>query len=424
MRLGLGLVLGLGVWSTICANVANAYMDYMPSENVIAEVKDEPYRLFPKNDRYAFTIDADFFKPIFTGGDNSKFYKYDFYHGNGYWLTARGEFKPIDQFTLNLKLNLTHGTSSNGPSYLALIIPMVGLTYEEDLGGFHFKFRLSDINRQTIGTGLFIEDKETDGGYIIATKDQFTGKLMVDGTGSYRLDGGVLAVDLSFWNGYVGTSVFVNETETVFQPPQVMGTLYSKQSYDNGMGYGAEVGFDQDNWSGILYGEYRTELFNRFNLWFKPQTRYYGKGILGQLPGKVSHNYIAYDQNDKPFTNLMDIFAFGDDVNTYSAQLNLEYAFNIFYRVYAETEFLRYDYHDAGVLQQMYFRTGFKFYPFKDREDHFGFLVGNKYLIASTSQVDLSQPSRTYSPPNATDFENKPLFMQQLYFMINFTASM
>jgi len=410
--------MGLAVSGT-----ANAYLKYEPNANLIEEVKDQPYRLFPKNDHYAFAIDADFFKPIFTGGDNTKFYKYDFYHGNGYWMTARSEFRPIDTFTLDVKLNLTHGTSSNGPSYLAMIVPMVGLTFEEDLLGFHFQFRLSDINRQTIGTGLFIEEKETDGGYIIATKDQFAGKLMVDGTGSFRLEGGVVALDLSWWKGYLGASGFVQETETLYQPPQFMGTLYSKHSYDNGLGYGAEYGADENSWAAMAYGEYRTHLIDdRLNVWFKPQVRHYGRSILGSLPGKVAHNYISYDQNDKPFTTLMDIFAYGDNVNTYSAQLNLEYVFNIFYRVYAETEFLHYDYLDQGVLQQMYFRTGLKFYPFKGREDHFGFLVGNKYLIASTSQVDLNQPSRTYSPPNASDLENKPLFMQQMYFMINFTA--
>jgi hypothetical protein len=403
-------------------NQANAYLEYAPNENVIAEVKNQPFRLFPKSDHFAFTIDADFFKPIFTGGETSKFYKYDFYHGNGYWLTSRGEFKPNDQLTLNLKLNMTHGTSSNGPTYLALIYPMVGITYDENLGGFHFQFRLSDINRQTIGTGLFIEQKETDGGYVIATKDQFMGKLMVDGTGSYRLDGGVLAFDVNMWQGLVGVTAFVNETETVFKPPQLMGSIYSKHTFDNGMGYGVEAGVDEAAWAGIAYAEYRTRWFEQLNLWFKPQFRHYGRGILGALPGKVTHNYISYDQNDKPYTTLMNIFAFGDDVNTVSAQLNAEFIFNVFYRMYAETEVIHYDYRSAGVLDQVYFRTGLKFYPFKDREDYFGFLVGNKYLIASTSQVDLNAPSRTYSPPNSTDFENKPLFMKQLYFMINFNT--
>lgn len=417
-------ILGWVVGATFLSSSAMAFMPFAPNEKLIEEVKDQPFRLFPKSEKFAFAIDADFFKPIFAGGEGQKFYKYDFYHGNGYWMTTRGEFKPIPQLTLNVKVNVTHGTSSNGPTYQALIIPMVGITYNEQLGDTHFEFRLSDINRQTVGTGLFIEQKETDGGYVMVSHGDFVGKFMVDGTGSYRLDGGVLSLDLSYANGLVGLTGFVNETETVFQPPQTIATLYSKHTFDNGLGYGIEGGIDSEAKAAMVYGEYKATWFEKLNLWFKPQVRHYGKNILGSLPGKVAHNYIAYDQNDKPFTTLMNIFAYGDNVTTYSTQLNLEYVFNPFYRVYAENEYIRYDYKATGILQQVYFRTGFKLYPFKDRIDNVGFLVGNKYLIASTSQVDLNQPTRTYSPPNATDFENKPLFMKQVFFMINFTAHM
>ena len=139
------------------ASTAHAYIDYAPNANLIEEVNSHPFRLFPKSDHYAFAVDADFFKPVFIGDLQSNYYRYDAYHGNGYWLTLRGEYKPVQQVTLDLKTIVTHGTSSNGPTYNAIIVPMVGITYQEDLLGFNVKFRLSDIGRQTVGTGLFIE---------------------------------------------------------------------------------------------------------------------------------------------------------------------------------------------------------------------------------------------------------------------------
>ncbi len=399
---------------------ANAYLQYAPNDHVAEEVSEHPFRILPHSDHYAFAIDSDFFKPIFTGGDNSNYYRYDYYHGNGYWMSIRAEFKPVSKATINLKLNLTHGSSSNGPTYLAEVIPMAGFTYEESLLGFDITTRLSDIGRQTVGIGLFIEDKETDGGYIMFKRDEFVGKVMVDGTGSYRLDGGVIATDVSFWKGLVGGVLFVQETETPFHPPALMATLYSKHEWPSGIGYGAEMGIDINSWAGMAFVKYE-DTWNHFHFWLKPQARYYGPRILGDLPGKVSQNYISYDQNDKPFTNIMDIFPFGDNVVTLSSQLNAEYVFNSFYRIYAETEAVNYQYKGKGKIQELFYRSGIKFFPFKSREDNFGFLVGNKYLIASTA-VSPDSSSRTYSLPNMVDFENKPLFMNQLYFMINFQS--
>ena len=90
--------------------------------------------------------------------------------------------------------------------------------------------------------------------------------------------------------------------------------------------------------------------------------------------------------------------------------------FNSFYRVYAETEGVLFKYSNANMTRNLFFRTGFKFFLFKGREDFLGFLIGNKYLIASKTDP---QTGRYYSDPQNPDLENKPLFMNQLYVMVN-----
>ena len=403
---------------------AQAYFQYAPNANLQEELAAHPYRILPRNEHFSLALDADFFKPDFIGGSNYNFYKYDFYHGNGFWLDLRGEFKANPDLALNIETDITHGTSSNGPTYQALIIPRVGLTYRwHNFLGLDWEGRLSDVGRQTIGTGLFIEQKETEGGYLIGKSGDFIGRVIVDGTGSFRLDGGVIAADISLWNGFLGATALVQETETAFHAPQNTGTLYSRHDWDNGFGYGVEAGGNQVTYATLAYLQFKSSL-GHLNFWVKPQFRAYGEGVLGTLPGRIQHNYVSYDQNDKPFTNLMDIFSYGDHVETYSTQLNSEYVFNLFYRAYVESEFLTYQFHDRAPVRAIYFRTGFKFFPFKEREDEFGFLIGNKYLTASTSQIDQSQVQRTYSSPNIPDFENKPLFLQQLYFMFNFSAKL
>ncbi|MBC7397088.1 MAG: hypothetical protein H7333_06560, partial [Bdellovibrionales bacterium] len=324
----------------------------------------------------------------------------------------------------NLELDITHGTSSNGPTYLALIVPRVGLTYRwHHFLGLDWEARLSDIGRQTLGTGLFIEQKETEGGYVIARAEDFVAKVMVDGTGSFRLDGGVIGVDLSYQAGLIGFTSLIQETETGFHAPQFTGTFYSKHQWDNGLAYGIEAGINNAASAGLGYLIYQQSVQN-LNLWLKPQFRSYGSGILGSLPNRIQHIYLSYDQNDKPFTNLMDIFAYGDHVETYSVELKGEYVFNIFYQLFAQSEFINYQYHDRDPLKAVFVRAGFKFHPFKERSEEFGFLLGNKYLIASTSQIDSSETQRTYSSPNSPDFENKPLFIQQFYVMLNFSTKL
>jgi len=406
------------------ASQAHAYLAYAPNSNLEEEVEQHSYRILPKSEHLFLALDADFFKPVFWGFNNFNYYKYDFYHGNGYWMDLRSEFKPNSDFAVNFKASITHGTSSNGPTYLALIVPHVGITYrQQGFLGLDWEARLSDIDRQTIGVGLFIEDKETDGGYVIAKQGEFVGKIMVDGTGSYTLDGGVIAGDFSLWQGLLGFTTFLQETSTPINPPEFLSTVYSKQDWKDGFGYGVEYGGDQIATAEMAFVKYEND-FDRLHVMFKPQFRSYGKGVLGNLPGHIEPNYVSYDQNDKPYTNIMDIFALGDHVQTYSAQVNAEYTFNIFYRAFVETEFLDYQYQDRAALKSIFFRTGFKFYPFRDRPDEFGFLVGNKYLIASTAQTNAPDSARTYSSPDTPDFENKPLFMKQLYVMINFSTKM
>ena len=414
----------LFVFAFAFAGEAQAYLDYSPNANIQEEVEANPYRILPRSKNFFVALDADFFKPVFFGNDDASYYKYDYYHGNGFWMDLRTEYKPVQDLVVNLKLSITHGTSSNGPTYLAEIIPRAAITYRFKLLGFDWESRLSDINRQTIGDGLFIEDKDTEGGYLIGKRDDLTLKIMVDGTGSYQLAGGVIAGDANLWDGLFGATGFINETATSFSPSQFMGTLYTRKSWKNGLGFGAEYGGDTVAIAALAYVKYETNI-DRLHLMFKPQFRHYGRGVLGSLPGQVEQNYVSYDQNDKPFTTVMDIFPYGDNVETYSAQLNAEYVVNIFYRFYAETEYADFNFHDRDPVKNFFFRTGVKLYPFKDRIDEFGFLVGNKYLIASTSQGDPTvSNSRTYSAPDTPDFENKPLFMRQLYWMINFSTHM
>ena len=408
-------ILSLGL---LLSGTALAYMDYAPNEQLFRQVENESFRILPRTEKWVFAVDADFFKPMFLGSNDANLYKFDFYHGNGFWLNFRSEYRPVDDLSINIKLDLTQGTSSNGPTFLAFVIPHVGLTYRvPGLLGLDWEFRLSDIVRQTVGTGLFVEMKETVGGSITAASDGFQAKLMVDGTGSFRLDGGLAALDVSFAHGLIGGTLLVQEIQTDFRAPRMTGTFYSRANYDNGFSYGVEAGANSNATASLAYLELKRDA-GLLGYRIKPQYRHYGSRILGLLPGRIMHNFVAYDQNDKPYTSLMNIMAFGDDVDTFTLQTDAELRFNVFYRLFAETEYVSWFFKGRPDLRTLFYRAGIRFTPFKDRDDEFAFLVGNRYLNAST----LTAAGRTYTSPVYPDLENKPLFIRQLYLMVNYSV--
>jgi len=411
----LGILLGLTFPLT-----AQAYFKYAPNRDLRKQVESETFRILPRDETYVLALDGDFFKPVFLDPRNLEYYRYDFYHGNGYWLDFRGEFSPLENLVLNLKTTFTQGTSSNGPTFGTVVIPRVGLTYrQQGFLGFEWETRLSDIDRQTLGAGLFIEMRETVGGYIKASKEHYDLRLLVDGTGSFTLDGGVAALEVMYRKGLLGATLMMLETEVPYDPPKFTATLLSQSRFENGLAYRIELGGNERNYAAMAGMDYEVT-WGDLTVYAKPQYRHYGRKLFGDLAGAISQNYVSYDQNDKPFTTALNIFAYGDNVNTYSGQTGFEYRFNHFYRAYAKTELFSFRFQDRSEVSGIFYRAGFRFFPFKNREDEFGVLMGNQYLIAST----LVDGTRAFSPPDQVDLENKPLFMQQTYWMVNFSIKL
>jgi hypothetical protein len=399
---------------------AHAFFQYAPNRDLRKELEGKAFRVLPRSGTFALALDGDFFKPVFLNPGNLDYYREDFYHGNGYWLDLRGEVQPVENLLLNLRTTFTQGTTSNGPTLNALVIPRLGLTYRQNgFLGVQWESRLGDIDRQTLGSGIFFEMKEMAGGYIKASSGDFTARLVVDGTGGFTLDGGVAALEVLYQGGLLGATVMMLEQEVGYRPPQFTGTLLSKGTIFEGLGYRAEAGGNTNGFAALAGLDYNLVL-DSFRIYLKPQYRHYGRKLFGDLAGAINQTYVGYDQNDKPFATALNIFAYGDNVEAASSQAGVEYRVNHFYGIYAASELFSFNFNDRSDVSGVFYRAGFRFFPFHDREDEFGFHVGNQYLIAST----LGDGGRTTSAPNQVDFENKPLFMQQTYWMINFSIKM
>lgn len=394
---------------------AEAYLAYNHNRNVREEVQSQPFRIFPGSEKWAFAVDADFFKPLFLNNLNSERYVYDYYHGNGFWMDGRFEFAPVQNLIFNIKSTLTQGTSSNGPGYLFVPYARVGVTYRFLSSDIQNEFRLSDVDRQTVGLGLFVEDKIVNGAYW---KSEWAGaqfKFLVDGTGNFKLDGGLYAAELSIANGGLGGSIFVFETERYGDyTTSPTGTVFTRWGGGN-LRAGFEGAFNYRAYAGMGYLDWKWSS-EPWTIRFKPQARYYGSKIMGNLPGNIENIYVAYEMNDLPFLNFMSLMSKGDDVIAYGALLNIAYRPNHFYQLFFEGEPVYFDFVKQENYRYPFFRTGFKLFPMVGREDSLGFLIGNKFLSASSNSFGF----RRYTTPTDVDLENRTIFVEQFYMMFNF----
>lgn len=398
------------------SNSAHAYLSYNYNQNLRQELASQPYRILPINEKWAFAIDADFYKPVFLNNLNSESYTFDFNHGNGYWLDLRAEFSPVRNLVFNLKTTFTQGTSSNGPSYLFTPFARVGVSYRFGEDSTEHEIRLSDIDRQTIGNGIFVEDKVIAGGYWKSTWDETQLRFLIDGTGTFQLDGGMYATELSFFNRGLGASLYLFEAGRFGDyNTSPTGTVFGRLGGGN-LTTGFEGAFNYRSWAGLVYLKWRVTS-EPWSFEIKPQVRYYAKKIMGNLAGDIENVYVAYELNDTPFMNFMSIMSYGDDVLAYGSLAKVSYRPNHFYQLYFEGEPTFLAYRGAlAPLKFLFFRTGFKLYPMQNREDALGFLIGNKYLAASSSSFGF----RRYTTPVDVDIENRSIFIKQLYMMFNF----
>lgn len=190
----------------LCLSIAfdQAYAGYAsprPNHDLRQELEGDPDRLIPSFEYFSFAVDGEAWLRALG--------VQDFYHGVGAWLQIRSEVRPHPFFTINVRTIPYWGSSSEGYAEPGGLYSLIGLTgvWPEPMLGAKLKIRIIDIERQTYGAGLLVQDRETNGAFVEWAWEHHRFRLVGDSTGALAWDDDMGAAEATLWNGWLGAGL-------------------------------------------------------------------------------------------------------------------------------------------------------------------------------------------------------------------------
>lgn len=393
----IALVLCLGSWVSADASYPTARRNH----DLAAEIRGDRDRLLPQYEKFSLALDGEtWWRTMETE---------DFYHGLGYWLQFRAEVRPHPFFFLNARTIIYSGSSSNGYAEPFGFYALVGITgvWPEPVFGAKLSMRIVDIERQNLGHGLLVQDREMNGAHTRLDWESASFRIVGDSTGALVAGDDLVASELQLFNGWFGFGVAIWKAGKVQsnlpQNRKHYSYLMSSQKFANGMAYAFEFGKRDQAAAGLLAVSYQ-EQFAQLSLRTKLEYRDYQLGFGNDFVRMIEHQYISYDQYDKPYTNAMNLFVQDDDAAVYALHLDLNYPFNDKWSVTTLNEVGRFAYRFIASHDYFFYKVGVTHFPLPDRGDSISIIYSNKVLNESYSR-----------PPQRLSVENIALFKDHGY---------
>jgi hypothetical protein len=182
--------------STFAAETIIGYPYARANHDLRKEISDDGDRFIPSYEKATFAVDGDIWQR--TMGTQ------EFYHGFGYWLQPRAEIRPNSFFVVNVRGIAYSGSSSEGYANPFGIYALIGTTgiWPEQILSARLLIRAGDIERQTVGAGLLIQDREMNGGLLSLSNDYYEFRVRADSTGALVRGDDTLITDLSLFGGW------------------------------------------------------------------------------------------------------------------------------------------------------------------------------------------------------------------------------
>lgn len=377
-----------------------AYGDYARPKNnheLLEELQGDSNRKIPELDWLRVGVDGE----TWFRGMNTQ----DFYHGVGYWIQARTEIQPNEFLFINTRTIFYSGSSSQGYANPTGSYSLIGFTglFPSDVLYSRLSIRIVDLERQTIGYGLLVQDREMNGALVILKNDYYSFRILGDSTGAlvagddmlnaeFKILGGWFGGGATYWTQGRSQSGLARNRDPYFY-------LLSTQSFlGDRWSYGLEAAQRNDVESGLVALSYQDQ-FGGLNVKSRIEARAYKRGFGQDFVGQIENQYVSYDQYYKAYTNPMSFFVISDNVDVYGLQLDLHYDFNHHWHLESLNEVGRFDYKDFAKNDFYFYRVGITYCPLIDRDECITFFASNKVLNDSYSR-----------PPNDTAASNLPLF--------------
>jgi hypothetical protein len=379
------------------------YPSALPNNNLEEEIRNQNDRMVPKSDWFSAALDGQvYFRNLEAN---------DFYHGTDHWVQARTEFRPSQLFTLNVRSIFFSGSISGGYSKPTGQYNLFGFsaTWPKPVLGGTIEARAIDLERQTIGQGLFIEEKEMAGVWVKWTRDDHYLKIMKEGTGGLVMGDDLTDIEAKLFGGHIGAGVIL-WTQSVEQsgmdqnrkPFYFLNSAHALGSY---VDYFAELGFRFSKFAGMI-GLKSEGTTGRLKYKSRIQARSYQENVGNEFVGMIDNTYVSYDQYNKRYTNAGNIFVTDDNVNVYSIVMDLDYELNHEWEIQSKNEVGTFDYKYSKNKGFYFYRFGLTYFPLIDREESITLFTSNKVLTDS-----FSRPPSDYS-----NGKNLPLFRQRSFY--------
>lgn len=283
-----------------------------------AQNKDAPYRMLPCTKLYCISVDAHLFYRDITGNAG-------YYHG-GYWLDNFFEVTPTENLSLNAKIAIYNPAASYGVVATTYVLPFIGVGWKDNLSNYGFSdtkvnIRYFDLDRQTIAAGLTLFEKEMSGLMLELERDNWKFKFIFDGTGGFDVDGDFFSGQINFLHDWLGFAAFVDtghaiDKRTRYLPNQSpFYSVYSTHSLFNDWEYRSEASIRNQGGAGMFKVQWNPSDANSgLKVTLNSQIRYYGAHFAEGIKNHIQHDYVSIEQEDKPFTDSMNIFSIDDNV--------------------------------------------------------------------------------------------------------------
>jgi hypothetical protein len=373
------------------------YPGALNNHNLAEEISDQEDRIVPKAEWATFAVDGQAYLRALESRD--------FYHALGYWIQARTEVRPSQFFTLNVRSIFYSGSVSGGytePTGTYHLVGLTGIWPKPVLGGT-LMGRAVDLERQTIGYGLMIEEKEMAGLLVRWTRDSHSLKIIYNGTGGLTYTDDLANAQLDIFNGYIGAGVIAWTAGKESDLDKNRASLYyltSGHDYENGLGYFIELGEREKKYAGLAgvkaKGQWAGLTYDS-----RLQARHYDQDFAKTFKRQIENVYISYDQYNKRYTNAANVFVVDDNVNIYSAIVDLNYAIDEAWSVQTLNEAGSFVFRNTKKQNFYYYRVAVKYKPLEGRQETITVFVSNKVLNDSYSR-----------PPNDISLKNLSLFHQ------------
>ena len=334
------------------------------------QIIDDPSRVLPRNNYFIGSVDGHLF---FRPGQTS------YYHG-GYWIDNFIEISPNENLRFNGRVTLLNPAASYGVTSDSSIHHFLGVTWRDNLqtiGLFDADFTgiFFDLDRQTLGAGLTLQDKEMSGLLTDVEKGSFRFRFILDGTGGYNIRGDVLYMQIDWWDNLAGISAYSYEGGQ-----QGFISLFSTHQYKH-LGHFLEIS-SRNGAMAYLAGIEMPYKRSWLTIESKLQTRGYGKDYAKGIKRQIEQDYLSIEQEDKDFTDSMNIFVIDDDVLVHAAKVNVRVNLHSKFGLMNNNEFAVFDYNNFNIKKYYFYKIGLFLCPRANNNECGEVFYSNKMTAA------------------------------------------